>query len=78
MSLSAAITAAAPKQRHLLHQTLAKEDAQLETIAQFAIQLLMPTDREPLVDRIAIIIPKGDRERFPEHRNITLIEQEPP
>jgi len=78
MSFSAVITAAAPKQRHLLHQTLAKEDAQLETIAQFAIQLLMPGDHEPLVDRVAIIIPKGDRERFPEHRNITLIEQEPP
>lgn len=83
MPLSAVITAAAPKQRHLLHQTLAKEDAHLETVAQFAVNLLMPEDREPLVDRVAIIIPKGDTERFSDlagqHRqNLTLIEQEPP
>jgi len=83
MPLSAVITAAAPKQRHLLHQTLAKEDAQLQTVAQFALNLLMPEDREPLVDRVAIIIPKGDTGRFSDllehrHENLTLIEQEPP
>jgi UTP--glucose-1-phosphate uridylyltransferase len=83
MSLSAVITAAAPRQRHLLHQTLAKADAKLETVAQYALDLLMPEDREPLVDRVAIIIPKGDTERFSDlienrRHNLTLIEQEPP
>jgi UTP--glucose-1-phosphate uridylyltransferase len=82
MSISAVITAAAPGQRHLLHQTLAKADAHLETIAQFALNLLMPEGREPLVDRVAIIIPKGDRDRFNQlienRQNLTLIEQEPP
>ncbi len=83
MQLSAVITAAAPTQRHLLHQTLAKADAQLETVAQFAMNLLMPEGREPLVDRVAIIIPKGDADLF-EHliearrQNITLIEQVTP
>lgn len=82
MSLSAVITAAAPGQRHLLHQTLAKADARLETVAQFAVDLLMPSGREPLVDRVAIIIPKGDRDRFSQlvdqRQSLTLIEQEPP
>lgn len=82
-NLRAVITAAAPGQRHLMHQTLAKADAQLETIAQFALNLVMPEDREPLVDHVAIIIPKGDHDRFAElaesrRGRLTLIEQEPP
>lgn len=78
MQLSAVITAAAPKQRHLLHQTLAKADAQLETVAQFAVNLLMPEGREPLVDKLAIIIPKGDTALFEQFKNVTLIEQDQP
>ncbi len=83
MPLSAVITAAAPSQRHLMHQTLAREDARLETIAQFCLNLLLPEGREPLVDRVAIIIPQGDRDRFASlvdarQQNITLIEQQPP
>jgi len=83
MNISAVITAAAPSQRHLMHQTLAKADAQLETVAQFALNLLMPEDREPLVDRVAIIIPKGDLARFEvllngRSQNLELIEQEAP
>ncbi len=83
MQLSAVITAAAPNQRHLLHQTLAKADAHLETIAQFALDLVMPEGREPLVDRVAIIIPAGDSDRFhhlveKSRDSITLIEQTEP
>ncbi len=79
MPLSAVITAAGPGQRHLLHQTLAKADSKLETIAQFALNLLLPEGREPLVDRVAIIIPKGDSNRFHDLRqNVTLIEQTEP
>ena len=83
MQMSAVITAAAPNQRHLLHQTLAKADAHLETIAQFALDLVMPEDREALVDRVAIIIPHGDSDRFhhvvdKSRDGITLIEQSEP
>jgi UTP--glucose-1-phosphate uridylyltransferase len=80
MPLSAVITAAAPKQRHLLHQTLAKADSQLETLAQFAVDLVAPEGQEAVVDRVALIIPEGDRERYRDleerhERSLTLIEQ---
>jgi UTP--glucose-1-phosphate uridylyltransferase len=83
MPLSAVITAAAPNQRHLLHQTLAKSDGQLETLARFALELVFPQDREPLVDRLAFIIPPGDTPRFEDllqgnSHKITLIEQSGP
>lgn len=80
MPYSAVITAAAPKQRHLLHQTLAKADSQLETLAQFALDLVAPQGQDALVDRVALIIPAGDRERFldleaKQGQKLTLIEQ---
>ncbi len=80
MRIPAVITAAAPKQRHLLHQTLAREDSQLETVAQFALNLLMPEGQAPLVDRVAIVIPAGDSARFQDlidqrQQPVTLIEQ---
>ncbi|MDX2270059.1 MAG: sugar phosphate nucleotidyltransferase [Bryobacter sp.] len=83
MSLSAVITAAAPKQRHLLHQTLARAEGRLDTLARFALELLMPEGREPLVDRLAFIIPAGDSKRFAEltgaaGRRVELIEQPEP
>ncbi len=80
MSLSAVITAAAPSQRHLLHQTLARPEGRLDTIGKFVLELLLPEDREPLVERVAIIIPSGDAERFRDlagdgNRKVVLIEQ---
>lgn len=78
--ISAVITAAAPKQRHLLHQTLAKADSQLETLAQFVLDLVAPAGQEPVVERVGLVIPEGDCERYRDleerhGRYLTLIEQ---
>jgi UTP--glucose-1-phosphate uridylyltransferase len=83
MPLSAVITAAAPSQRHLLHQTLARPEGRLDTVAKFVLELLMPDGREPLVDRLALVIPAGDSARFADllevpGRKIELIEQAEP
>jgi UTP--glucose-1-phosphate uridylyltransferase len=80
MPLSAVITAAAPNQRHLLHQTLASPGGQLDTLAHFALELVMPSGGEALVDRLAMIIPPGDRARFEDLTSgkVTLIEQKGP
>jgi UTP--glucose-1-phosphate uridylyltransferase len=84
MPFSAVITAAAPNQRHLLHQTLAGPEGRLSTLAHFALELLLPEGQEPLVDRVAFVIPAGDRERFAEltgattGRHVELIEQPSP
>lgn len=83
MRIPAVITAAGPSQRHLMHQTLAREGARLETVAQFALNLLLPEGREPLVDRVALVIPPGDTPRFQDlldqrRQPITLIEQHAP
>jgi UTP--glucose-1-phosphate uridylyltransferase len=77
MPLSAVITAAAPNQRHLLHQTIASPGGRLNTIAHRSVDLLLPDGREPLVDRLAIVIPPGDRPLFEElsSKKVTLIEQ---
>ncbi len=83
MKISAVITAAAPNQRHLLYQTLAKADGRLETLAHFAVELLLPDGREALVDRLAIVIPAGETPRFADlledaASKVTLIEQTGP
>lgn len=80
MSISAVITAAAPNQRHLLHQTIISPGGHLRTIATRSVDLLLPEGREPLVDRLAIIIPPGDKALFAEleSKKVTLIEQTGP
>jgi UTP--glucose-1-phosphate uridylyltransferase len=75
MKLKAVITAAAPGQRHILHQTLATPDNRRPTIGDFLLELLAEA-----VDEIGIVIPSGDRAAFEAlftgtGRRITLIEQ---
>ena len=75
MKLKAVITAAAPGQRHILHQTLATSDNRRPTMAEFLLELLADS-----VDEIGLVIPAGDRAPFealfaPSGRRITLIEQ---
>lgn len=75
MKLKAVITAAAPGQRHILHQTLATPDNRRPTMGEFLLELLAEA-----VDEIGIVIPSGDRAPFEAlfagtGRRITLIEQ---
>lgn len=83
MPLAAVITAAAPNQRHLLHQTIARSEGRLETLGDFALEMLLPKGRAPLVDRVAIVIANGEGPRFEGLANghrprVTLIEQAGP
>lgn len=75
MKLKAVITAAAPGQRHILHQTLATADNRRPTMGEFLLDLVSET-----VDEIGVVIPAGDRASFAalfsgSGRRITLIEQ---
>lgn len=75
MKLKAVITAGAPAQRHLLHQTLATPDNRRRTIGEFLLEMLAED-----VDEIGFIIPPGDRPHFQNLLNaagqrVTLIEQ---
>lgn len=83
MNLSAVITAAAPNQRHLLHQTLARPEGRLDTLGEFALELLFPPGRERLVNRVAFVIAEGETPRFEPLRQgreseVVLIEQKGP
>jgi UTP--glucose-1-phosphate uridylyltransferase len=80
MPISAVITAAAPNQRHLLHQTIASPGGRLSSIAHRSVDLLLPEGREPLVDRLAIVVHPGDKALFEElaSSRVTLIEQNGP
>lgn len=78
MKLKALITAAAPSQRHILHQTLATHDNRRPTIAEFLLDLITPFASE-----IAIVVAKGDSQRFQRlsesgSHPITIIEQPSP
>ena len=78
MKLKAVITAAAPGQQHLLHQTLATADCGRTTIGDFLLELLADA-----VDEIAIVVPAAQTPRFQSlfaasGRRITFIEQSEP
>ncbi len=75
MKLKAVITAAAPGQRHILHQTLAATEDRRPTMGAFLLDLVAGA-----VDEIGIVIPADDRAAFEalfagSGRRITLIEQ---
>ncbi|MBM3786915.1 MAG: UTP--glucose-1-phosphate uridylyltransferase [Acidobacteria bacterium] len=78
MKLKAVITAGAPGQRHLLHQTLATAENRRATIGEFLLEMLAGP-----VDEIGLVIPAGDTAAYQPlvahyGQRLTLIEQTGP